>query len=548
MFRLKRKPHFTLGLYQAASGLFGALVRREDGEPTLLRVFGANEQSAKFDVGPIASISRSFAPAFGGDGAGYEDDSASSGRDIFLTSEFGPIPIMEPTLPPDTAATDLRAILARCREEGAENLEVVWCLGTPHFSWTEVRAKDSGRKINRKRPAQDAPSVLIPMAFKQDVQPRFLSFYPRPDEPASAAVSEIRRPAAEYSHCILDSEVSALLALVLTALQKQAIETESQATLVARIGEEDVLVLVLHGRAVEKVEILRSLSVHDGPDMICSRILLLQDEFGLGDFDRVLVAAPVDDERFVDSFQSYFGRAGVSSLGHEMEWLSPGNIMEFEALPAVGAALRDILALTGDDNLLPEALRRPPRSIPYSWEVWTLLALLAVSTTFFAARYLHHDSEISARHARIEALTHDSENADLLRRRIDSLQIAYSVNTNGLEVLDSLLVGSDRWSRTFDRLTVEMNAIGDVWIEKWQPAGSIVDVTGRAGSRDRVVELARRLAGTIEEISYPNAENDLYSFRMKAPVVEALPEAAVFLRERAAQEMGQSVPGPLHTL
>lgn len=500
------------------------------------------------DEPALATIGDGFASSYGGGGAGssaFGGDGAGSPADIFLSSEFGQIevPLSTSAAPAgaDLLVDDLKKMLASCRERGIADLELVWCLGTSHFSWTETPDKESsaGSLLGRVpaadrgevKPQASDRSVVLKMAPKRENTARLFVSTPRSDEPSSAAISAVRDADDGLIHrSVTDSEVSALFALALTAMEGS--ETEGP-TLIVRIGEEDVLVLIVQDRRLSQVDVLRSLSVHDGADMICSRVLLLHDEHGLNDLERIYVAGG-DDARFADSFRTYFQQAAVVSLTDEIGRLSStGARLDAESMPATGAALRAVLDLTEDDNMLPEPLRLRRRTIPYSWEVWALLAVLSFTVIFFVARFITQENDITARHERIEALTHDVQTATLLQQRIDSLQIAYSVNMSGLEVLDSLLIGSDKWSRTFDHVSGEMFDIENIWIEKWQPAGSIVALTGASTSRDRVANLAHRLNGTIDEIRYPNEENVHYLFRMKVPLMVALPEAAQYLRERA---------------
>lgn len=550
MFRSRDKARHTLGVAGTPTGLRGALVRHTADERTILRLFGGVTQtgdaSAMLEEPALASIGDGMASSYGGDGTG-------GAVDVFLSSEFGQIqvPLSMETEPVGATlmVDDLKKMLAGCRDLGLVDVDVVWSLGTPHFSWTEDQDKDSSADSRSVRfkvtDGQDAKrhegeqSVVLKMASGRGNALRQLTAKPRSDEPSSAAIKSIRGTQDSLvRRCVTDSEISSLLALVLTGMDKDD-NAVGEPTLVVRIGEDDVLVLVVEDGLLKQVDVLRSLSVHDGADMICSRVLLLQDEHGLDGLARIYLAG-TNDSVLLSSFGTYFQQAEVLSLSSEIGRMSPsGSVVDAEVLPAIGAAFREVLDFTEDDNMLPQPLRQPRRTIPYSWEVWTLLICLSLTALFFVGRFASQERVITSRYDRIEALTHDVQTASLLQQRIDSLQVAYSVNMKGLDVLDSLLIGSDKWSRTFDKLAQELSDIEGIWIEKWQPAGPVVAITGRATSRDRVVDLAHRLHGTMEEIIYPNEEEAFYFFRMKAPIIDTLPQAAQYLRDHAAEDQRQ---------
>ncbi|GBD02631.1 hypothetical protein HRbin18_02378 [bacterium HR18] len=135
--------------------------------------------------------------------------------------------------------------------------------------------------------------------------------------------------------------------------------------------------------------------------------------------------------------------------------------------------------------------------------------------------------------------------AKALERRIDSLNARTLQALQTLEVLDSLLVGSDRWSRSLAQLSREVAAVGGIWVDSWKPQTTGVQLVGSALARERVVELAQRLEGTIRELTFAEIrEWPVYAFVIEIPLPNELPEPARYLRERVATAAAQSTTNP----
>ncbi|MEZ4703235.1 MAG: hypothetical protein R2834_23100, partial [Rhodothermales bacterium] len=120
-----------------------------------------------------------------------------------------------------------------------------------------------------------------------------------------------------------------------------------------------------------------------------------------------------------------------------------------------------------------------------------------------------------------------------LQARIDSFDAVTASYLNALNVLDGLLHGSDQWSRTLEKISRETSEVGSIWIDSWRPNGQMLEISGNATSRDRIVQLAQRIDGNIEaQVFSEIREAPVFTFRMRVPIVIELPEAAKYLREQ----------------
>ncbi|MFV1981337.1 MAG: PilN domain-containing protein, partial [Rhodothermia bacterium] len=130
----------------------------------------------------------------------------------------------------------------------------------------------------------------------------------------------------------------------------------------------------------------------------------------------------------------------------------------------------------------------------------------------------------------------------LLQAKVDSLNQVYARLTSSLGTLDSLLVGSDRWSRFLDHLTRATGEGSGIWLDKVvSTATGTVTISGSARTRGRVSEFTRELDGVIKQLSSVDVktkggEVTIYNFQMSTTVKSELPEVALYLRDRAITE------------
>ena len=73
-------------------------------------------------------------------------------------------------------------------------------------------------------------------------------------------------------------------------------------------------------------------------------------------------------------------------------------------------------------------------------------------------------------------------------------------------------------------------------------------IIGNASSKDRIVTLAEHLDGDIESQTYSEIrEAQVYSFRMRVPVIIELPEAAIYLRNQVESSSSSTDDGAVQT-
>lgn len=519
-----------------------------------------------------------------------DGSSSSSNANLFLSSEFGGVEEADADEAASHVATyelELSDILSEASDAGYGQADLALSLSAADVTFQEIRvpARKKQHKYDKatlvdaltvqyKGLFDDERVAFMPMTQGDEAEKRFLAVFPKIIDPASATLTALRDGNERIPHVgLIDSEVPALVGLARIASKAfsanqadgsakapvKTLEDQPDAlddfgagddestqpsdgtihTLVVRAGAEDTLVLFMHGDTVHHCESLRSLTAFDAPETICSRVLLQQDEHGMGDVHHVLVLSEEREAELADTFGMFFPDAVVEQIRLYVPSAGPESE---DAATAVVSATAAALRVLDDPyyawafesiNFLPKKLLRRKVRLPITWHVVGMSALIVVTTVFFLARYTSAESKIDAYRGRLQDVAPEEVGSDihLLQARIDSMQQMYATYTRALEVLDTLLIGSDRWSRFLEKTSKEATAVRGLWIETFKPAPNSVNITGNSTSRDKVVNFAERVDATIESLVFSEIrEWPVYAFSMKIPMADSLPEAATYLR------------------
>ncbi|MEM6327547.1 MAG: hypothetical protein AAF791_10555 [Bacteroidota bacterium] len=480
---------------------------------------------------------------------------------------------------------ELRDMLEEIARAGHERPALAFCIAPPDVEYAEILVPADKKKKGKKKKRKGKPEApanenvkrdklvgllpasqpgrevdtdrvqFLPMTPREG-RPRFLALIPQPTEPVTPALGMLReqRKHRRTAFKTIEAEVP-----LLTGLAGLVCPTEPhENTAVVRVGTEDTLVLLLSGGVLHHMEPMQSVTAYDGPDTICSRVLLQQDVQGVGTVHNVIVLADEREDELVHGFAAFYPDARVASFGGLFAdlGLTAGRAssdsdapatLGAEAVEAAGAAMA-VTAGKGspfaDVNLLPKALRKKKSRVDLSfgWHTLVVAVLLFLSVVYFIGLYLSQSSDIADRERRLaEYPTEATMATPQLQARIDSLRMAQAEITAALVAMDSLLFGTDRWTQDLLRTSRAASASGGIWFEEWQPGMGNISLQGYATSRARVVSLAQRLGATIEEVTYGFVRDyPVYEFRMTATSPIELPQTTRYLREQA----GEAIPPP----
>ena len=597
----------VLSIFVTPQTVYGLLMRDgPDGYEILRRVTRQRATGLSSD-GLVSAQELAQQGSTPGAGGGGGDDftltfgaGGGSANDLFLESEFaglgtdpGQTPPVAgaPATGPDREARpivlELKDIIEECRTGTKDAAQVSFVISQPDVRYVEIKTQEDAkasksaptpRKVkggtSRPKVGPSEATVkrdklvtllqeqigetfdqqrvsFVPMT-PRDGAARYLAVLPDGSEPVAMSLDLIREQKGmkNIRPQLISAEVPTLIGLTRFAFPADPHEN----TAIVRVGVDDTLVCLLVGGQLHHTEHMRSVTTFDGPDTICSRVLLQQDVQGIGTVHNVIVLSEEREEELVQGFSAFYPEARVGLLREGLAevgiGLARGVSGQRKALPALlvpaaGVGLRTLMRKDKsspfeDVDLLPKRLRKRQRnfSVPnigFAWHTLVAAVLLVLVGLYFLSDYRNNEEEIANRERRLEAFPPEAAlSAQQLQFRIDSLQAEYVRITTALDALDQLLVGSDRWTRTLARTSRAAASTGAVWVEDWSPGESELSMDGRALNRSEVVRFAQAMDGSIESVVYDELrEQPIFSYSMQVAVPNELPEVARYLRLQA---------------
>ena len=588
----------VLGIHVTPTTVYGMLVRESGDRFGVVRPFARQRSAFAVEVPDLAAATPEGHAAADADDVTIQfgDSSSNLGAaDLFLDSEFSDLAgadmqEMDFQAPARKASSpvvfELKDILDECRAAGHERPPAAFCLGQPDVEYVEIVVADKdkkgekGKKAGKETPADEdggTPTVkrerllarlaeeydglfekervaFLPMTPRDGLQ-RFLAVVPTEEESLADSLDLLREQSGMRSvpFRAVDAEVPILVGLTRWAFPAEPHEN----TAIVRVGSEDTFVILLQGDTLHHTEHMMSVTTFDGPDTICSRVLLQQDVQGIGTVHHVVVLSEERESELVQGFSAFYPEARVGALREGIKAhgvVPPGGDASISArsIPALGVALRTLMErekdspFYGEVNMLPKRLRRRARKIDLAiaWHTLVVGVLLFFTVLFFIGLYFGQQREIAEAQARVDAYPEQLNlSGPALQAQIDSLQGVYVRITKTLNTIDSLLVGSDMWSRGLAR-TARATASTGAWVETWNPHERGARISGMATTRDQVVQFAERMDASIEVLAFSEIrEYPVYSYVFDVPLPQELPEVARYLREQV--DTSEMEPRPI---
>lgn len=576
--------NYALGVWVGTGFLHGALVERTEDEWTV-PVYRAWSRSDGDEADMAFDEPAASGPGMEGDADDLMIDFDDEGGGMGFGAEFDDLGPAEQTNGAESSTSDawdfraaLDELLDECEAEGYEDPEIAFCaeasmldqveLRLPHDKGHEYPEEEHGqrRPLPAKRTtllelldeqydgAVDSKRVgFLAMNPSQDGRKRVLALIARPGGSVISTLSGMQEQTMARSPQarLLDVEVPLFARLARSVMDLPAGSDDK--SIVVRAGVEDTTILFMEGNTLRQVEHLPEITVEDPLETICSRVLLLQDEYRMGEVQHVLLSSEDDEEGLADAFRSYFSQSQLQLLREAL----PGTRDESADnvhVGAVGTALQ-LLNIDGFGpssrgvNLLPKRCEPSWFRLPVGWSVPALLGLLALVTLGFVWYFVANANAISERRSTLQRLEVQVEQVDVqtLQRHNDSLKAALTQYSDGMSVLDRLLEGSNEWSRSLAGTTGSIAEIGGLSLREWRPRDETVVLTGTATSRMNVVQLARRQDAQIAEVTYTDVRDyPLYNFELTLPRSAAPPAVVSHWQEQtdSTQQQAASASNP----
>ena len=587
----RAKDGLMLGVHVTPKQVYGVLIRPtgEGYEPLRQFVRNRSDSGGFTSSEALSPDSIELGDAGAPDLVAMDDVAISfgGGNELDFSSEFAGLGDIEGVAmdavgsEPSTVHTqpivfELKDILDECEKSGFGRPPLALAIGAPDVDYLEMtiapeKAAKKGKKakkgkaekaesaspekasaapVKRDRLVAQLTEMLPGVAHKdrvafvpmtaRDGHRRYLAILPQAGEPVAPSLEMLRQQGrhAKTTFRTLEGEVPLLMGL--SRLIMPASEGEN--TAVVRVGAEDTIVLLLANGQLHHYEMMQSVTAFDGPDTICSRVLLQQDVQGVGTVHNVVILADELERELVQGFSAFYPESHVETLRDGLARLGlvgPYGPLAPSLVEAAGAALAGAMKKGPFEsaNLLPAELLKRRRRVDFSvaWHTVAVGMLLFLSVLFFAYLYVSQSDQIADAEQRLAEFPAEAQmTVPELQARIDSLQMRQAQMQGTMAALDSLIVGTDAWTQTLLKSTRAASGTGGIWIERMEPNGASLQITGYATSRERVVGMAQRLAGTIDELTYQDVrEYPVYEYRITFPMEGGLPQITRILREQA---------------
>lgn len=566
------KASGVLGLYVTPDTLEAVLVRKRGERAEVVQRF-LRQRVREGALASAGEFATSLPGLKGSDDSDYTLEVGDGSSSAFLPGELEALTAKLPGsgAPGDAAVsqskarlftTQLREILQECQGLGFDHPALAFSIGAPEVSPYVIQLPDaapdkggakgakkqeaSAAKLDRKRlTAALADQHGVTAASRVAFLPmaggaRALALAVDPAEPVAPTLADLRtkHEALAPASAHLDAESAVYAAVVGGGLRPGTLER----TVLVRVGAADTLVMFFEGEEVLHLERLRSLSSYDNPEMVCSRVLLQQDEKRVGEIATVVVASAGRVEPLVQAFRSFFPDAAVEPLHEVLAQHAAVQPEQAEALgkaPTAAATAAALCQLEGwsaaaETDLLPKELKRSRRGFSVAWHTVLAAVLLlgAVGVSYVRYQAKAAEVEVVRQELRRNPPPVALHNPAVLQARVDSLNLAYTNYTRALTVLDSLLVGSDQWISTMERVSRATTSTPRTWIDGMDPqSATSLRLTGHSLERLSIVEMARKLNGAIEQLTYQDVgQQRVYFFNMVIPTPLEIPRAAQYLR------------------
>ncbi len=278
---------------------------------------------------------------------------------------------------------------------------------------------------------------------------------------------------------------------------------------------------------------------YDSPNLqntVYSRLLLEQDNLAIPRINRIVLAGQCKRIGFKDFLAQQLpdqeidyllapqlDTSGLSAEDQEM-------ISEF-AVPIAAAwkVLDPLSPLLYNVNLLPAEVKEGQRVFKLAWHGYLLMGLLFVSTLLFTMQVSQKSKEI--RELRDVLTLKESQKAEnlTLSNSIMALEEQLNRYKTSLALYDSLVPGSDRWSKVLTQLSHGVEDLNSIWLTDFggQQDGA-VNMNGYAVYRTRIPRLATLFDNSVlREVNVQAIrEETVYRYKIEVPPQPVTPPAA----------------------
>ena len=308
---------------------------------------------------------------------------------------------------------------------------------------------------------------------------------------------------------------------------------------------QDVTVVIYVGTEFTRLIFMRGEHFHqfapiigegyDSPNLqntVYSRLLLEQDNLAIPQIRRIILAGECRrigfkeflSQQLPDQEIEYLGtpRLDASQLTPEQQEM----ISEF-AVP-IGAAMQTLDSASPalyHVNLLPSSVKEGQRVFKLAWHGYALMLLLFITTFLFTWQITQKSREI--KDLRETLVLKESQKAEnmTLSNSIQALEDQLTRYRSSMALYDSLVPGSERWSKVLTQLSHGVEDLNSIWLTDLT-AGKEPDMlmNGFTTYRARIPRMSALFSDALlEEVNVQEIRKQtVYRYRIKVPAASAV--------------------------
>jgi Tfp pilus assembly protein PilN len=269
---------------------------------------------------------------------------------------------------------------------------------------------------------------------------------------------------------------------------------------------------------------------YDSPNLqntVYSRLLLEQDNLAIPRINRIILAGQCRRIGFKEFLSQQLPDQEIEYLltpQLDTSMLSAEDQeMISEYAVAIGSAWK---ALEPDNkrlytvNLLPDEVREGQRVFKLAWHGYLLLAVLFASTLLFTMQITQKNKEINE--LRSQLTLKESQRAEnlTLSNSIMALEEQLGRYRASLALYDSLVPGSERWSKILTQLSHGVEDLNSIWLTDFNGAQEgTVNLNGYAVYRTRIPRLSTLFENALlQEVTVQSIrEQTVYHYKIDVP-------------------------------
>jgi hypothetical protein len=270
---------------------------------------------------------------------------------------------------------------------------------------------------------------------------------------------------------------------------------------------------------------------YDSPNLqntIYSRLLLEQDNLGIARIGRIVLAGESRRIGFKEFLIEQLPDQEIDYLLAPQLDSSPLPPEQQESISeyavAIGTAWRVLdpsIPNIYKIDLLPDSVREGQRAFKLAWHGYLLLALLFLSTFLFTMLITQKAQVIDDRKEVLKLKETQIAENEALKNSILGLEGQLARYHSSLALYDTLVPGSDRWSKVFTQVSHGVEDLNSIWLTNFgTTAGGDLTLNGFTVYRTRIPRLSTLFDNSLlKEVNVQEIRKQtVYRYTIEVPV------------------------------